>query len=290
MEVNIHSCSGACSNTEDERLYELLTSGFRPGQSLGPLAAASGRAVTGPKASVAHRWCASLLTDRELLGAHAVSLREELRRPSDPAGLRDDAAARLLAGGVSEETVAALFDPDRLAARLRERPCLARLVYWNRISGTFARYGLKDVTLDVVVVDGSNVAWNGGVRSKDETPRISNVEAVVAELSGTYGYSEVDVLFDANILCDVSDPERAGNLSCRVEYAAPGQPADSVILERARDRQSLIISDDVFRDYRRKIPVRVRRRRIGVRVRDGIPVFDPGIDEIAALRHRPFTS
>ncbi len=277
-------------NKAQALLCELITSEFRPGQSLGPLVAASGRAVTGPKASLAHRWCAAILRDRSVLGPRTVSIRDEVRRPAEAAALRDDAAERMLAAGVPEETVAAVFDPDRLASLLRGHPRFTPLVYWNRISDTFARYRFEDVNLDVVVVDGSNVAWNGGVRSREDKPCISNVSSVVSELSGTYGFFEVDVLFDANIRCDVVDPERIGELNCGVTYAPAGHPADSLILERARRRECPVVSNDVFRDYRRHIPGRVRRRRIGVQVRDGVPRFDAAIDEIAALRHRPVTS
>ena len=289
-EVNIHTLEAAGSDPAEARLYELIASEFRPGQSLGPLFPASGRAITGPKASLAHRWCARLLSDRRLLADLAVSVRDEALRSGDIHALRDDAANRLLASGIPEATVAALFDPKRLSRLLREHPGLARLVYWNRISETYTRYRFEDVNLNVAIVDGSNVAWNGGVRSKAAQPALSNVEAVVSRLYGSYEFPEVDVLFDANILFDVYDPERIGELPCGVEYTPPGQPADSRILEQARHRECLIISNDVFRDYRRKTPVRVRRRRIGVRVREGAPVFDAGMDEIAALRHRPITS
>ncbi|MFP4644100.1 MAG: NYN domain-containing protein [Spirochaetales bacterium] len=271
-------------------MQELILSEFRPGQSLGALVPASGRAVTGPKASLAHRWCARLLSDRRLLGSNAVSSRDEAHRTGDIHELRDDAARRLLASGIPEAIVAALFDPKRLASLLSERREFVRLVYWNRVSGTYTRYRFEDVNLEAAIVDGSNVAWNGGVRSRASRPAISNVEEVVSALYERYEFPEVDVLFDANILRDVSDAERIGELPCRVEYAPPGRPADSLILEQARRRDCLIISNDVFRDYRRRTPVRVRRHRVGVRVREASALFDACIDEVAALRHRPITS
>ncbi|MFW6388226.1 MAG: NYN domain-containing protein [bacterium] len=225
-----------------------------------------------------------------------------MHRPSDIHALREDATARLLDSGVREDMVAALFDPERLHNLLADDPQFRALVYFNRITGTFVRYEIGEFNRGVLVVDGSNVAWNGMVRTRGGAPELGHVDIVCRYLREHYGVADIRVYFDANILDDVHDIERMSELKqhYHVERMSPGTPADGAIIEAAHELNCLLVSNDRYREYRKPpgtrttpravgmkgMPRRARKRalarRVGVVVREGTPVFDPLVEELVA--------
>lgn len=289
-------------DTAKQVLLTLVSRDYKPGQSLGQLTPASGRSVVGPKAPLAHRWCARMLGDRSFCRDHAIDPKSEMHRPSDVHALREDAAARLLNAGVAEESVATLFDPNRLHALLAGDPEFRALVYYNRITGTFMRYAIEDFNRAAAVVDGSNVAWNGRVRGRGGVPQLKYVDIVCRHLREYYGVADLRVYFDANILEDVRDGELMGELErhYQVVRTSVGTPADGAIIEASHELDCLLVSNDLYREYRKpsgtKAAARARAstgvsrrerkralaRRVGVVVRDGSPRFDPLVEELVA--------
>lgn len=278
--------------TDAERVLFELVGEYRPGQSLGPLRAASGRAIVGPKASLAHRWCAALLSSRAICGERRVTPRRETERPADLASLRDEAAGILLESGVEEECVAALFDPFRLKRMLLEHGEFRSLVYWNRRRGEDGepvRYAFGELNAESIVVDGSNVAWNRGVRERGGQPRIEHVLALCAVLSAEYGIGDIRVFFDANIGEEAPDAGLLDDLArlANVVTVPGGTEADETVLSEAASLDCLLVSNDRFRDHRkraRKSLTRVLSRRVGVYLAGGAVELDPLIEELPEHR------
>ena len=278
-----------------ERVLFQLVSECRPGQSLGPLRPASGRAIVGPKASLAHRWCAALLSSRKICGDRYITPQRETSRPSDIEALRDEATAILLDSGVGEEHIAALFDPLRLKRILLEREEFRSLVYWNRRrgeEGEAVRYAFDELNADSIVVDGSNVAWNRRVRERGGEPRIEYVVVLCSALREEYGIGDIRVVFDANIREEVPDAELLDSVSAAasVEIVPAGSDADATVLAEAKSLGCLLVSNDRFRNYRkraRKSLGRVLSRRVGVHIVDGAVDLDPLIEELPEHRYGP---
>lgn len=308
-----------------ERVLEtLLRTGYRPGQSIGALVPSGGRAIVGPRASLAHRFCAALLSDVRICGEFRVTAKDERLRPAESEALRDDAVERLLSAEVEEPVIAALFSPDALWSLLESREVFRRLVYWNTILDCPARFffaaaaedgsgedgsaedgsgedgpgenppgepasgapegKLTSLNRSTVVLDGSNIAWNGAVRERGGVPRVSNLVAVCSALQQEYGVRDLRVFFDANIADEAPDaaeqleilgsltpgvgtssPDLSGTRtsgarshstpdprpSVSVLHMPPGTPADAALLGEAQELGCLIISNDQFRDYRK---------------------------------------
>ncbi len=272
-------------------LFQLVQE-YRPGQSLGPLCRASGRAIVGPKAPIAHRWCAALLSSRKICGERCITPQRETWRSTDIEALRDEATGILLDSGVAEEHVAALFDPLRLKRTLLERDEFRALVYWNRRrgeAGEVVRYAFDELNAGSIVVDGSNVAWNRMVRERGGLPRIEYVLALCEELSAEYGIGDIRVIFDANIREEVPDAGLLDDVAApaSIEVVPPGTEADETVLAEAKTLGCLLVSNDRYRDYRKRARAslgRVLSRRVGVHIVDGTVRLDPVIEELP--RHR----
>ena len=101
-----------------------------------------------------------------------------------------------------------------------------------------------------VIIDGSNVMY-----WKDGEPRLDSVSEVVAKLS-KLGF-DPGVIFDANVGYLLTGKHKNDDAMCKllalpknsVMVAPRGTPADTMILQAARDLGAQIVTNDRFRDW-----------------------------------------
>jgi hypothetical protein len=172
-----------------------------------------------------------------------------------------------LAGVAAALTVPGLSDLILLAG-----PCLvAALIVLAR-----ARTRQAPPTPRHILIDGSNVMhW------RDNTPQIEPLRAVV-ELLTAQGYTP-GVVFDANagyLLAGRYQHDRAlgrmlGLPEDRVMVVNKGTPADTILLQAARDLGARIVTNDKYRDWAEAYP---EVRTPGFLIRGGFRDADLWLD------------
>ncbi len=112
-------------------------------------------------------------------------------------------------------------------------------MYQNKISGS------------IVIIDGSNVAMYGMSKSGKKKAKLENILTVINKLR-EYKASEIITICDANIRYTVDDKQKLDSMieDKSVILAPSGIRADLFILDYAREKNCLIVSNDKFRDYR----------------------------------------
>jgi hypothetical protein len=112
-------------------------------------------------------------------------------------------------------------------------------MYQNKISGS------------IVIIDGSNVAMYGMSKTGKKKAKIENIMAVINKLK-EYKASEIITICDANIRYTIDDKDKLDSMieDKSVILAPSGIRADMFILDYARQKNCLIVSNDKFRDYR----------------------------------------
>jgi hypothetical protein len=122
---------------------------------------------------------------------------------------------------------------------------------------------------DVVVVDGSNVAY----AEQGSGARLANIQLVCAKLEEE-GYRPL-VLVDARLRHAIDDSEGYEALveEGRIRQAPAGTDADFFILSFARELKARIVSNDRFRDREAAFPEELDRV-IRFMVVDGEVVFE----------------
>ncbi|EQB74579.1 MAG: hypothetical protein AMDU4_FER2C00003G0024 [Ferroplasma sp. Type II] len=112
-------------------------------------------------------------------------------------------------------------------------------MYENKISGS------------TVIIDGSNVALYGLKNSQKKKAVLNNILEVINKLKALKA-SEIITICDANIRYLIDDTEKFNQMVAnRTLIISPsGIKADTFILDYAREKNCLIVSNDKFRDYR----------------------------------------
>jgi hypothetical protein len=115
------------------------------------------------------------------------------------------------------------------------------------------------------VVDASNVANS----APSAVARLDYLDLLVARLEEA-GYATV-VVADAGLHRRIDHRDRYAAMvaSARIRVAPPGEDADQLILELARELDGVVVSNDRFREWQDRYPVEVGRR-VGFRVRNGV--------------------
>jgi hypothetical protein len=119
------------------------------------------------------------------------------------------------------------------------------------------------------IVDGSNVAHNGGA----EKPSLEAIRLVARKLEEE-GYHPI-VVVDAALRHRIDDPAGYEALvdAGRIKQAPAGTDADYFILSFARELEAAIVSNDRFRDRVEAFP-EVRERAIRFMVVEGEVVLE----------------
>ena len=181
-----------------------------------------------------------------------------------------------------QEVLKLLQDDEATCSRLRAAPQMAEKIFITS-AGHLYRRRFRAEERRRAVIDVSNVAWTVNAKK----PRVQPLIVLVAELRAR-GVTHVVGVADANIQHAVSDPDHIPEVRRHFDeflIAPSGTTADEMIIDYIATSPAVIISNDRFRDWKRRGPIRktvwrlivpVRRQRTGT--------FDLGDlgDEIAA--------
>jgi hypothetical protein len=129
----------------------------------------------------------------------------------------------------------------------------------------------------VAVIDGANVAYIE--KNKEGAPKVSNLTEVRSALT-KMGY-EVFIIIDASLRYQVDDPEKLESLLDEqiVHQAPAGTDADYFILEMAKERDALIVSNDEYEQYRKKYPW-IEERRLPLMIINGhVELYKPNLEK-----------
>ncbi|MCG3167933.1 MAG: hypothetical protein POELPBGB_03733 [Bacteroidia bacterium] len=101
-----------------------------------------------------------------------------------------------------------------------------------------------------VVIDGSNVAHNSQGNEKSKA-RVANIIALTKELQKR-GFTDISVIADAALRHRLEDKDKLGELKKLVDYLeAPAETqADMFILQYVKMQHCLLVSNDLFRDWK----------------------------------------
>ncbi len=135
--------------------------------------------------------------------------------------------------------------------------------------------------LETAVLDGSNIAWEE--KSFSEKPKISNIETMINRLSKA-NFRKIITVADAALRYQIDDQRRLDKLV--KEGAIKMLPArvdgDKFILRLAEEENGMIVSNDMFKEFREMSPW-IDQRRIPYTILDGEVYLHPTAVETIVL-------
>ncbi|MFD9722763.1 Hsp70 family protein [Streptomyces sp. NPDC059072] len=134
-----------------------------------------------------------------------------------------------------------------------------------------------------LVVDGSNLAWNGcPPRTAGGRPSFAALEAAIKSLRFKHQDRDIHVVIDATLRHDVSDAERplveaaiASNTVVQPPAGTEGR-GDTLVITIAEELSGVIVSNDNFAPFQKAHPwLRSAGRVIGATRSQGVWIFTP---------------
>ncbi|MBL0309559.1 MAG: hypothetical protein IPP77_07765 [Bacteroidetes bacterium] len=115
----------------------------------------------------------------------------------------------------------------------------------------------KHIELRMVVVDGSNVAYNSNMadRKKDGfKAELKNILIVVKKLRTDYHFEDIHVISDSNLYHVVKDRELLKEIKelCKYSESPSGIPADVHLIKQVKKHHCLLVTNDNFTDWKIK--------------------------------------
>ncbi len=115
----------------------------------------------------------------------------------------------------------------------------------------FEKVQKNKIKNDKIIIDGSNIAWAGGDRSKGAKPRIINIKTIINDLKER-GYKKILCIVDASLKHDIDDTVEYQNLLTQnvIQEAPAKSDADKYIIDYLKDNKCYLITNDTFKkDY-----------------------------------------
>lgn len=142
-------------------------------------------------------------------------------------------------------------------------------------------YPETSYALETAILDGSNIAWEE--KSLSEKPKISNIESMINRLSKA-NFRKIITVADAALRYQIDDQRRLDKLV--KEGAIKMLPArvdgDKFILRLAEEENGMIVSNDMFKEFREMSPW-IDQRRIPYTILDGEVYLHPTAVETIVL-------
>ncbi len=104
-----------------------------------------------------------------------------------------------------------------------------------------------------IIIDGSNVAWYGKQKEKNESPSITSIALVIDALRKK-GYKNILCLVDASLQHQVNDTALLEQLEKKklIKSVPSKSVADSYIIKYAEQKNAFIVTNDRYRDWAQK--------------------------------------
>jgi len=127
--------------------------------------------------------------------------------------------------------------------------------------------------LDTVILDGSNIAWEE--KSMSDKPKISNIEAMINRLSQT-NFKKIITVADAALRYQIDNQRRLDKLvkDGAVKMLPARVDGDKFILRLAEEENAMIVSNDMFKEFREISPW-IDQRRVPYTILDGEVYLHP---------------
>ncbi|MCE7747531.1 MAG: hypothetical protein GPJ51_03985 [Candidatus Heimdallarchaeota archaeon] len=127
--------------------------------------------------------------------------------------------------------------------------------------------------LETVILDGSNIAWEE--KNDSNKPQINNIESMINRLSRA-NFKKIITVADAALRYQIDEQKRLDRLV--KEGAMKMLPArvdgDKFILRIAEEENAMIVSNDMFKEFRESTPW-IDERRIPYTILDGEVYLHP---------------
>ncbi|MCG3258213.1 MAG: hypothetical protein H7644_00550 [Candidatus Heimdallarchaeota archaeon] len=127
--------------------------------------------------------------------------------------------------------------------------------------------------LETVILDGSNIAWEE--KNNSNKPQINNIESMINRLSRA-NFKKIITVADAALRYQIDEQKRLDRLVR--EGAMKMLPArvdgDKFILRIAEEENAMIVSNDMFKEFRESTPW-IDERRIPYTILDGEVYLHP---------------
>jgi hypothetical protein len=132
-------------------------------------------------------------------------------------------------------------------------------------SGEVKKFGTFDAEKNIfetipikrrkVVVDGSNVAYNSDMSMRKTgvfSAEFKNVLILVKKLKEDYGFEDIHVMSDNNLIHKVKDKHILRDIKalCKYSEMPPGIPADLFLINQVKKHHCLLITNDTFKDWK----------------------------------------
>ncbi len=145
----------------------------------------------------------------------------------------------------------------------------------NRILRRFMAPSIPDYELDTqtVIVDGSNVAWESP--TPEGKANLSNIDKAIESLRQA-GFKEIIVIADAALRYQVADRNEFDKAAKKGKiHVMPAKvSADHFILRLAKERNAMVLSNDLFKEFRSEQDD-IEEKRIPYTIFNGIVYLHP---------------
>ena len=127
--------------------------------------------------------------------------------------------------------------------------------------------------LDTVILDGSNIAWEE--KGNNDKPKISNVEAMINRLSRA-NFKKIVTVADAALRYQIDNQRRLDKLvkDGAMKMLPARVDGDKFILRLAEEENAMIVSNDMFKEFRETTSW-IDQRRIPYTILDGEVYLHP---------------
>lgn len=141
-------------------------------------------------------------------------------------------------------------DPSSLREIFESSAFLSDLCFYEDSRTTLRRRWFSRAEHRTVVLDVSNIAWTGRDREAGENATLVNVMIMVRALNRLSFQSMIGIA-DASLPYQIEESEQVDELKALVDLTlVPGnQSADPHILDVAKNRQALIVTNDQYREW-----------------------------------------
>lgn len=146
-----------------------------------------------------------------------------------------------------------LLSPKNLIPLLENKSLLNGIGFFENEGETFHRHEYKRFKNKKILVDGSNVCWEGKNSKKNEKPEIKNLYYVIEKLT-TIGFEEIIIIIDASLKHQIrkEDMEMFEKFLAenKIQEVPAKSDADKLLISYAKKEKEIhIVSNDLFRNH-----------------------------------------